>query len=411
MKGHVKCFQNEVFFKDCFETSLLSNFDNLRAPFSMVCPKDTHLACLSRGSVRDLVSEEIAQGLVGTVVSYARQFEFNHLALLHQGQWGRVDFVEQIKTKTKFVRHQVVKQRVEEHWGYDFKTQAEDIVSCRREVMELSESPFIARLLLSGSDKYNLYMWTEYSCGGSLEQLLGKKGKFGMNASMFYAGCMISAVEAMRRKRIVHRDLCPMNIMIHEDGYVRLVGFGRARILHRPTSRTICGSPYYMSPEMVLGRGHGKEHDIWQLAILFYNCVVGRTPFESSILDSKCPKTYLHSRDNDNQSYLALRRRIINGSVAYPWDMGVKMHNLIKAMLDPLPERRLGAGIKGIKDIKKHLLFKESEIDWDELQRKEIRPPWLPPRFGEEDLQHFPNRPEDVQDVRGAASTWTPVMW
>jgi len=51
----------------------------------MPCPKDTHLACLSRGSVRDLVSTEIAEALVGTVVSEARQFEFKSLNLLEQG--------------------------------------------------------------------------------------------------------------------------------------------------------------------------------------------------------------------------------------------------------------------------------------------------------------------------------------
>lgn len=166
-----------------------------------------------------------------------------------------------------------------------------------------------------------------------------------------------------------------------------------------------------MSPEMVLGRGHGKGHDTWQLAIVFYHLVAGRTPFESSILDKNCPLQYDHARDHMNQSYLALRRRIINGSVAYPWDMGVKMHNLLRAMLDPVPQNRIGSGIKGIKEIKKHLLFQDA-LDWGQLVRKEIRPPWMPPRHGEEDLQHFPNLPDDSEpEVRGKQSTWTPVMW
>jgi len=63
-----------------------------------------------------------------------------------------------------------------------------------------------------------------------------------------------------------------------------------------------------------------------------------------------------------------------------------------------------------VKEIKKHLLFNDT-LDWAALIRKEIRPPWMPPRHGDLDLQHFPSLPENTQDVRGNNSTWTPIMW
>jgi len=241
VKGHVKCFQNDMFFKDCRETALLSNFDNLRAPFSMTCPLDTHLACLSREKVRDVVASEISVALVGTVVELARQFEFNIICPLHIGTWGRVAFVEHIKSRKKYVCHNVVKQRVDEHWGFDMKRQAEDHVCQRREVLELSDSSCVANLVMSGGDKHNLYMWVEFAPGGSLELLLKKQQRLSVTASMFYFSNILSAVEDMQRKRIIHRDLCPANCLIAEDGYLKLVGFGRAKILHRPDTRTICG--------------------------------------------------------------------------------------------------------------------------------------------------------------------------
>jgi serine/threonine protein kinase len=167
----------------------------------------------------------------------------------------------------------VVKQRVDEHWGYEMKPQAEDVVCARREVLELCDSVCVARLAMSGLDSRNLYMWVDFHPGGSLELLLKKNGKLGLSATMFYASCAISAVNDMQRKKIIHRDLCPTNLLIGEDGYLKIVGFGRAKILHRETTLTVCGSPYYMSPEMLLMRGHGLSHDVWQLAILIYNMV------------------------------------------------------------------------------------------------------------------------------------------
>ena len=75
---------------------------------------------------------------------------------------------------------------------------------------------------------------------------------------------------------------------------------------------------------MVQQRGHGLAHDIWQIGVLLYHMLVGRSPFEAAIVDSSIPDVYIHMRDHDNESFLALRRRIINGSVAYPWEIGVK---------------------------------------------------------------------------------------
>ena len=87
------------------------------------------------------------------------------------------------------------------------------------------------------------------------------------------------------------------------------------------------------------------------------------------------------------------------------------MHNMIRGMLDPEVEKRLGCGFKGVKDIKKHLLFQDYPVDWEALQDKTIRPPWLPPLQQARDLSHYPDRPEDTPQEKGNESGWTPVMW
>jgi len=349
---------------------------------------------------------------VGTLVSKAKPFEYRTIAPLFEGHWGRVDFVERHKDHKKFVCHRVAKQRVAEHWGYDLKSQAEDVVVGRREVAELVDHDFVARLQATGADKKYLYMWVEYAPGGSLGLLLRTKGKISQQAAMFYLGCVVLAVEEMQRKRIIHRDMAPDNILISGDGYPKIIGFGRAKRLHKPLTKTICGSPYYMSPEMLKGQGHGLAHDVWQIGVLLYHMIVGRSPFEAAMLDNSIPATYIHARDSENEAFMGLRRRVINGSTAYPWDMTVKVHNLCKALMDPNPERRCGCGHRGLREVKKHVWYKDAEFDWAALEEKRLRPPFIPPSSGDEDLRHYPDRPPaNIKEKPAQTSSWVPGMW
>ena len=89
-----------------------------------------------------------------------------------------------------------------------------------------------------------------------------------------------------------------------------------------------------------------------------------------------------------------------------------QVHNLIRGLLDPLPERRMGCGPKGLREVKRHVWFKEAELDWDAMEAKQIRPPFIPPSHGDEDLRHYPNRPgPQSKEQVGRISTWVPAMW
>jgi len=70
------------------------------------------------------------------------------------------------------------------------------------------------------------------------------------------------------------------NIMINEDGYLVLIDFGLAKIVaNDQTTTSFCGTPEYIAPEMVTGKGHGKPVDWWALGILIYEMLIGVTPF------------------------------------------------------------------------------------------------------------------------------------
>lgn len=66
--------------------------------------------------------------------------------------------------------------------------------------------------------------------------------------------------------------------MINHDGYIKLIDFGFAKVI-KNRSYTVCGTPEYIAPEILLNKGHGKEVDLWTLGILLYEMHAGYPPF------------------------------------------------------------------------------------------------------------------------------------
>lgn len=73
-------------------------------------------------------------------------------------------------------------------------------------------------------------------------------------------------LEVMHSKNIIYRDLRPENILIDHKGYLRLIDFGFAKVCEGKTY-TVCGTPEYMAPEMILNQGYGAEVDWWSLML------------------------------------------------------------------------------------------------------------------------------------------------
>jgi serine/threonine protein kinase len=90
----------------------------------------------------------------------------------------------------------------------------------------------------------------------------------------FYGSQVVAMFEYLHSKNIVYRDLKPENILIAGDGYLRLTDFGFAKYLDGRTY-TLCGTPEYLAPEILLNKGHGKPVDWWTLGILIYEMLAG----------------------------------------------------------------------------------------------------------------------------------------
>ena len=105
---------------------------------------------------------------------------------------------------------------------------------------------------------------------------MSKKGYLSNDAAAFYGACLCEALHHLHSRNICHRDIKPENVLINSDGYIVLVDFGFSKIVLDKTFTT-CGSPEYMAPEMLLGKGHTLSVDHYALGVLIYEMLVGQT--------------------------------------------------------------------------------------------------------------------------------------
>merc|ERR550525_690618 len=103
--------------------------------------------------------------------------------------------------------------------------------------------------------------------------------------AMFYSGSLLLMLEALADRDIVYRDLKPENVMLDSQGYLKLIDFGTAKKLERSSLRTftMVGTPHYMAPEVMRGKGYGTEVDVWALGVILYELVVGHLPFGDNL--------------------------------------------------------------------------------------------------------------------------------
>ncbi|UYV83683.1 PRKX [Cordylochernes scorpioides] len=100
-------------------------------------------------------------------------------------------------------------------------------------------------------------------------------GRLSVSAAVFYAAEVALALRYLHSRQIVYRDLKPENLILDHLGHVKLSDFGFAKKLQKCLTFTLCGTPEYLAPEVILCTGHNRSADWWAMGVLIYEMVVG----------------------------------------------------------------------------------------------------------------------------------------
>ncbi len=293
--------------------------------------------------------------------------DYDKLKTVGLGSYGRVRLCKQKKTGNVYVmkilkKNDIIKQKQVDHVYSEFN------------ILSGLKHPFIVQLIgYNFEDPKYIYFIMEYIQGGELFSLLRSKGSFPVSQTKFYIAHIITIFEYLHSKNIVYRDLKPENILINKNGYLKLTDFGFAKILENEKTYTLCGTPEYLAPEIILNKGHGKAVDWWTLGILLYEMLVGIDPFS----DDDPMKTY---------------QKILKGKINFPKTINKDAKSLIKHLLTQDTTKRFGCLKNGVKDILNHRFFEG--FDWKNFVYLSMPAPYKPEIKSDDDTSNFEKYPE-----------------
>lgn len=125
------------------------------------------------------------------------------------------------------------------------------------------------------------YMVLEYCEMNNLAQLLRNYGRLGENECRGLLRQLLDGLKHIHDRGIIHRDLKPANIYLTQDLVLKIGDFGLADRI-RSKSKGICGTPNYISPEVLMEQGYTTAVDIWALGCITYHMICGKPPFEAT---------------------------------------------------------------------------------------------------------------------------------
>lgn len=216
------------------------------------------------------------------------------------------------------------------------------------------QSPFCVNYIRSFKDDNYIYFLMEYINGLELFDVIRIIGILTPEQTQFYGAIMLSILEAMHSRGIIYRDLKPENVMVEENGYLKLIDMGTCKKMSASSPNgekasnlgktfTIIGTPNYMAPEIISGKGYSYYVDLWSLGIVLYEFMSGYVPFGEEAEDP-----------------YEIYQEILKKPLTYPAYMkNATANSFITQLLSKTPEARLCGSYSSLK---KHAFL--AKVDW-----------------------------------------------
>ena len=268
-------------------------------------------------------------------VSY---YSYDILEQIGTGSFGQVYLVRDKNTAQLFAMKTMAKDRLLKK-GYVKYAVAE------ARILHSLCSPFIVALHHSFHTARSLYLIMDYCPNGSLYDLLQKMNYLPEEYARVYIAELVLAIEHLHGQSIIYRDMKPENVLLDASWHIKLSDFGLSKecIRDGEVTRSFCGSPAYLSPEMLMRKGVGKAADIYGVGCMLYEILCGYPPYFS-------------------ESMTEIFLKIQSGRLKFPTYVSAHAQHLCSQMLERDPVER-----PSLPALKLHPFFQG--IDWEALSR------------------------------------------
>ena len=294
--------------------------------------------------------------------------DFKFIRLIGIGSYGKI-YVASKKSSNKLYAIKILNKK------NIYNPTEKQNIRTERAVLAKLNHPFIMKLYYAFQTKGSLYFITEFMHGGELNYHIYKEKNnyFSEEKARFYAAEIIIAINYLHMNNCIYRDLKPENVLIDKDGHIKLIDFGLSKLCEGfpCKTRTLCGTPEYLAPEVLFQDEYGIEVDWWSLGVIIYEMLSGYLPFK--VIPSE-----------------KISKNIYKKRIKIFKHFSKNAENLIKRLLEYNPKKRLK-----YKEIISHPFFKGT--NWEKIERLETNPPFIP-EINEDNLFEYFDSEKDLYD-------------
>ena len=298
--------------------------------------------------------------------------DFKFIRLIGIGSYGKI-YVASKKSSNKLYAIKILNKK---NVRNKFELQN---IKTERTVLTKLNHPFIQKLYYAFQTKGNLYFITQFMHGGELNYHIYKEPNnyFTEEKARFYASEIILAINFLHKNNCIYRDLKPENVLIDKTGNIKLIDFGLSKLCegYPCKTKTLCGTPEYLAPEVLFEKEYGIEVDWWSLGVILYEMLSGYLPFKITPSEKVTKNIY--------------KKRIKMFK-----HFSKNAENLIKRLLEYNPKKRIT-----FDGIIKHPFFKGT--NWDKIERLETNPPFIP-EISDDNLFEYFDSEKDLYDEYAA---------
>lgn len=333
------------------ERSLL--FDKFRSA-TVKAKGEVNCWVLYKSDFMRILDEKLKKLLMKRIELQDDNININDLYVVNQigtGTFGNVFLVIHKQKKSLYALKAVNKKKVRAY-------EMEDNLLLERKILLQIDHMLISKLIKTFKDDKRVYFLLEYIRGMNLFDVLRKLDVLAVADAKFYTACIFLMLEHLHERDIIYRDLHPMNIMIDDEGYPKLIDFGAAKIIKGRTYTIVGIPPHYMAPEIITGHGYTLSADYWSAGIMLYEFLYAAVPFG----------------EEENDPYVVYEM-VQQGKFSFPQnaDNKDKIKDLLTQLLSKNPAARLGGTFENLKS---HPWF--IGINWEKILRRELPTPYVP---------------------------------